>query len=314
MKLSHLSARGVRGLPDLDVDLTASTGRPFDLVVITGPEASGKTRLCELILAGLERIGPYEGIVRASDWVRGPRESARLELGIWLDDGEREAFGDLGGRVVVSFGPEGVVCDASRELKRLVSRYDHDPSHGKREYFPEHRQRSWGGRLDGLGELEQSLWRASKDPQKYSAIPRFLDGLEDDPARRRVFEGALDRLAPGIRFSPGAQPDARTAMGRLANRTFFAAHGGALRLSDLSSSEADAVIIAATAAMIGLGHSVVLLDRPELHVDPKRLAPWVLGLSGLGAENQWIVATQRAALVSAVDPAQVVDLAQGAAR
>ncbi|MBL8743155.1 MAG: hypothetical protein JNK04_18725, partial [Myxococcales bacterium] len=83
MKISQLACRGIAGLPDLTLDFMSSLGRPHDLVIVTGPEASGKTRLCELIIAGLEVIGPYEGIVRSSTWLAPGAASGRLELGLW---------------------------------------------------------------------------------------------------------------------------------------------------------------------------------------------------------------------------------------
>lgn len=309
MKLSHIATSNVAGVRDLDVDLMSSAGKPHDIVVVTGPEASGKTRLLDLLVAGLETIGPFEGIVRGSDWVRAQKPAAHLELGLWLDETERQRLEGAGGgrRVVVAFGPDDVVCDAGRDLTKLASHYTHDPKYGKREYFPENRQRASGGRQDGTGALEQSLWRSSKDPDKYSFVPAFLTELARDPARRRVFESGLSALAPNIVFAPGEAPDAATAIIRLANTPLFATrHGGQLRLSDLSSSEANSVIIAATAAMIGLCHSIVLLDRPELHVEPKRLVSWVHALQSLGQDNQWIVATSSRHLANAMSPSQVI--------
>ena len=119
MKISHLALRGISGLPDRSYDFT-SGGRPHDLIVVTGPEASGKTRFLELVIACLETIGPYEGIVRASKWV-APEKNARVELGLWLDESERSTEGATGdARVTIAFGPDGVVADAPRSISRAV--------------------------------------------------------------------------------------------------------------------------------------------------------------------------------------------------
>jgi hypothetical protein len=263
--------------------------------------------LLELVIAGLEVIGPYEGIVRSSTWLPEGSRGGRLELGIWLDESELEStsVSDNPTRAIVGFEPDSVVCDAPKEIARLISRYDHDPAHGKREYFPEGRQPAWGARRDGLAPLEQSMWRCSKDPHKYSFIGGFLKDLSNDAKRERVFAGGLEMLSATVRYAPG----------RAKNPAACFATGAAdpVLLTELSSSEADAVILAATAAMTGLCHSVVLLDRPELYVPPERLVAWVHALSGLGSDNQWLVATSSRALALASDPTQVLSLPGGAA-
>lgn len=307
MKISQLACRGIAGLPDLSLDLMSSLGKPHDLVLVTGPEASGKTRLCELVVAGLEVIGPYEGIVRSETWLEKGSPGGRLELGIWLDESEREStsVSENPTRAVIRFEPDAVECDAPREIVRLLSRYDHDPSHGKREYFPESRQLAWGARRDGTAALEQSLWRSSKDPHKYSFILGFLKELPKQPQRERVFARGLELLSPTVRYAPG----------RARNPAACFATGAAepVLLTELSSSEADAVIVAATAAMTGLSHSIVLCDRPELCVPPERLVAWVHGLAALGSDNQIWAATGSKALLSASEPSQIVSLAGGAA-
>lgn len=307
MKVSRLALRGVAALPDLERDLISpSTGRPHDLVVITGPAASGKTRLCELMLAVLEAVGGYHGIVHAADWYSDADRGARAELDLWLDDG-RDPSGGGGqaptSRVVVDFTARGISSMVDRQVARQLARYDHDPAHGKREYFPEGRQRAWAARSDGLAAPEQSLLRSTKDPQKYSFVPRFLAELRTNPAHRKAFASRLELLSPTVRFTPAA---------RGADPTACFTNGSRIGVSyeELSSSEADAVLIAATAVMIGLNHSIVFLDRPELYVAPHRLAAWMQSLLQLGANNQWFVATSDEALASAVDRAQLINLAR----
>jgi len=310
MKISHFAARGVASLPDLALDFGAGTGGPHDVVILSGPPASGKTRLLDLMLATLEAVGPYHGIVRASDWCADLEKGARVELGLWLDEGlEGASEAKLSGqraRAVVDFTATGVFTDVTRSVAKWVSRYDHDSAHGKREYFPEGRQRAWGARCDGLGELEQSLLRSTKDPQKYSFVPRFLAELRNDDRRRATFASQLELLSPSVRFSAPPRGGDPTAC--------FAVRSGArVPFADLSSSESDAVLIAATATLVGLSHSVVFLDRPELYVSSDRLAEWVEALSRLGQKNQWFIATSDRGLASSVGRAHVVSLEQGGA-
>jgi len=294
MKISSISARGIAGLPDLDVDLATAGGAiPHDLFLMSGPAASGKTRLLEAIVATFEAAAPYEGMVRASDWISNPKESGRIAIGLSLDGAERTQAGG-GTNIAVRFESGRVVTDAASGLSRLLQRYDHEDSTPKREYFPETRQIWTEGHADGLGALEQSLLRGSKHPRKYSFVPRFLASLADDPIRSNRFATALNRLAPGLEYVP-------------TNRQYcFSSHKSApVPVNRLSSSEADAVLICATAVMIGLNHSLVLLDRPELYVPPERIVAWTETLATLGTDNQWIVATNSPELLQSVGQNQI---------
>jgi hypothetical protein len=304
MKISGLSFRGVASLPDLECSFVSTlTGLPHDLVVISGPPASGKTRLCELMIAVLETVGPYQGMVRASDWYADAAVGARAQMDLWVADAAPGA-GALPTRAVVDFTARGVRSEIDRAAARQLTRYDHDPAHGKREYFPENRQRAWGAREDGTAPLEQALLRPTKDPQKYSCVPRFLRELRSDEPRRRVFADQLELISSTVRFSPAARSADPTAC--------FTTHAGdRVSYRELSGAEADAVIIAATAAMIGLNNSVIFLDRPELYVPPSRLVPWVQALARMGVGNQWFIASNDDGLVASVDRGQRIALGGG---
>lgn len=304
MKLSELSIRGIAGLPDLQANLTAPTGVPHDLVVVSGPPASGKTRLCDLVVAALEAIGPYEGIVRSESWMGAdPHKVSRVDFGLWMNEEERATATPVANpsRASVTFVPGDVVSEAERGVRRLLERYDHDPEHGKREYLPEGRQRAWGRRKDGLGELEQMLLRVSKEPQKYSFVPRLIASLGQDAPRRARFASALEGLAPKLRLrrlDPDDHPE----------RVFETPTNPMALYEELTAGEADAVILAATIALTGLSHSIVIIDRPELYVPEHRLVAWSQSLLGLGLDNQWILATGNAALAASVDPLQHIAL------
>ena len=302
MKISRFVARGVLGLRDLDLDFAAgSPGSPRDVVIVSGPPASGKTRLFDLMLAALEAVGPYHGMVRAEGWCADLGKGARVELGLSASGSPEGAE-----RAVVDFTADGVHTAVNRRVAKLVSRYDHDPTHGKREYFPEGRQRAWGARCDGLGELEQSLLRSTKDPQKYSFVPRFLAELRHDVPRRTTFARQLELLSPSVRFAAAPRKDPTACFkNRMREEVPFV---------ELSSSESEAVIIAATATLVGLHRSVIFLDRPELHVPSDRLAEFVEALLQLGEQNQWFIATSDRNLAASLPRAHHVSLGAGAAQ
>ena len=137
-------------------------------------------------------------------------------------------------------------------------------------------------------------------------MPRFLAEHLNDDRRRASFASQLEMLSPSVRVCApprGGDPTACFAAGSKKGVPF----------DDLSSSESDAVLIAATATLVGLSHSVVFLDRPELYVSSDRLANWVEALSRLGQKNQWFIATSDRSLAESIGRAHVVSLEQGGA-
>jgi predicted ATPase len=93
--------------------------------------------------------------------------------------------------------------------------------------------------------------------------------------------------------------------GEVIPRCFSSRGGPPAAAAELSHGEADAVIFAATAALIGLDHSLVFIDRPDLHADD--LHQLVSGLAALGQDNQLFV-TGRAEFAAAAVGAHVVNL------
>jgi predicted ATPase len=63
MKLTKLHIQNFRGIQELDLDLTDDLGRTQDLIVIVGPNGSGKTSVLDAIWFGLEGLMQY-GILR----------------------------------------------------------------------------------------------------------------------------------------------------------------------------------------------------------------------------------------------------------
>lgn len=297
MKLAHAALEGVTGLADQTI-VFAESGAPPDLFVIGGGPGSGKTRVLEAIIAAKETAGPYVGMVRPEDWC-SPERPARVELHFVLGDQERALApsSPSPARVVVAWGPSGTRVECDRAVSKLLSRYEHEPEVSKFEYVPENRQRAWGARADGLGAFEQSLHRLTKDPQKYSFLPRFLSSLRTDVIKRRAFADALEALSLTVRLKLPEDPE---------DDTLFVSRGGASAfLSELSSSEVDAVLLAATAVNVALEHSIVFFDRPELYVHPDHVKRFVQSLSKLGRDNQWIIATGSRAVMESVQRGQL---------
>jgi hypothetical protein len=300
MKIQRATFLGVRGVKDATIDLTDHrTGAPHATVVLTGPSASGKTRMLEALIAAKEAIGPYALPPDAASWI-GAGNAAKIILTFHLDGAERD-FADSPSATLdaeVIFLPERARSDASEGLRAVLGRYSHDPAKGKVEYFPTTRRILPYGPYGGLGATEQRLSRAAKDLRKYGSVVSFLRAIESDSARAAAFAARLEALSPSCRHVPGSTD----AIPRC-----FSSQGEApVTVTELSDGETDAVIFAATALTIGLDRSIVLIDRPDLHLhDADRL---LRGLSALGQDNQLLLAAGPELAAAAAGVAHVVTL------
>jgi hypothetical protein len=167
----------------------------------------------------------------------------------------------------------------------VLERYSHDPAHGKLEYFPATRRLLPHPPFTGLGVAEQRIARPGKDARKYSFVVPFLLSLQHDARRAERFASRLAALCPAVAYAPDPE-------GAPIPRCFRSRGGPPATPFELSSGETDAVVFAATATAIGLERSLVLVDRPDLHLDDvERLAA---GLAALGQDNQLFLAASAA--------------------
>jgi hypothetical protein len=308
MKLARVTFLGIRGLRDATYDLTnAGTGRPHDLVLVTGGSGSGKTRFLEAIVLAKEIAAPYGVLPSPEGWLEGDGEAAKIVLTWWLDEEERAASGSAEALVTTEslLFEDSIRADIDDGVQAVLERYEQDATRGKLEYFPWDRRLVGYGNSVGLDEMEQRLLRASNDPRKYSFLPRFFVALRRETAMAEYFGTLLSYLSHTVRYAPPG-PD-HEAWECLSSRG-----GPPVAAYQLSSFEADAVVFAATATLTRLSHSLVLVDRPDLHAEPARVQPFVAALgSSLGVDNQVIVTSQSRELLAALDPAQIIRLDAG---
>lgn len=308
MKLRKVALRGVRGLPDGAYDLTDTrTGEPHSVVFVTGPSASGKTRFLEAIVAAKEWIAPYGGRPVAASWVRPEGTAAKVSL-TWQLTAEEQAYGatsDATADTESIFATTGVTLPEEDGIVAVLRRYEHGHAAGKLEYFPVHRHVPMNGIGIGLSAFEQRALRPTADPRKFASVVRVVHELSAGGPTAEYFAGILAHLSPVCRFEPTSAQDAFPRC--------FTGPAGPRSLRELSASELDAVVLAATSVLLGLSHSVVLIDTPELHVDPAFLPELAAGLSSLGEDVQVIAATRSPELLRGARPGQVIQLG-GAAR
>jgi hypothetical protein len=300
MKIQRATFIGVRGVPDLTLDLTdARTGAPHTLVAVTGPSGSGKTRMIEALIAAKEAIRPYGLMAPGAAWIR-TGNAAKVRLTFHLDEAEREFAGTtsptLDGEVI--FLPDRANAESDDGLRAVLGRYSHNPAYGKVDYFPAERRVPTFPPFAGFGPGEQRVLRLTKDPRKYGFVLPFLRALESDAARRDRFAASLAALSPSCRYVPDPS-------GEAIPRCFSSRGGAPVTVAQLSHGESEAVLFAATAAAIGLDHSLVFIDRPDLHADD--LARMITALASLGQDNQ-ILLTGRPEIAAAAGGALVVSL------
>jgi hypothetical protein len=279
VKISGISVRGVSGLPDLEIDLRlAETGAPPSLVVVRGPPASGKTRLLETIVAARETVAPITVSPDPERFVRPGLIAAKATLILQLTDGERDFAGAASPELEIEaiFRVDGERPPTDESTLALLRRWAHDGQTGKLEMMPVWRALP-SGPAHATTVAAQREARVLTDARRWAFVPRFLDELGSDPARGEAFARRLAALSPTCRWIPDSSR--------------FEGHPGARSLDLLAASEQDAVLFAATATLIGLDHSVLLVDRPEKHLPAELVPGFVRGLFELGEDLQVIVAT-----------------------
>lgn len=327
MKISEITFRNVRALPDLSRGLVDASRRPFDVVLITGPMGSGKTRLLEAIADWKEAVGPYGAAPPLAGRERTEGRGGLLS-GVWElteDEARRGQLAETRVPARVPIGPGAGAPEAPAGLRRVLSAFFREETHGKVEYFPAHRRLSKGPLpvpLDALSEKVEAPMRLGKEEGKYGVerawlLERLAADLSAAGAalsdRGVLLSGqAPDSLAGAreavARMAPHLRLLGLAGRGRGATARFLRSDRTEVDLDDLSGGEHQAVLFALAFRRLALSRSVVLIDTPELHLHPADHARFFRALLGLGADNQVIAATCSPGILSLVPPEQIIDL------
>ena len=291
MKLLGVQAIDVLGVESGVYSFERGPGEAHDHVLITGGPGTGKTRLLELIAASRELLAPIERVMDQESFIIPGNETAKVILSWQLTPDEQEVIGASSpvatSEVIFRYDEEDEV---DSRMGFLLERYGHDDATPKLEYFSEQRRLDIGGGEVSLDEDEQIRFRGGASPRKFAFVPAFLEVLPDRLDRAARFQRTLERFSPSCTYD--------------LERQTLLSRGRPIRdLTQLSASEADSVMFAATAALVGLSGSIVLVDRPELHGIPPDRA--LAGLAALGSDNQLILASPSPALAAGFDGAIV---------
>jgi hypothetical protein len=288
MRIASVAWRGFVGLADGALDLARDGGIPADLVVVTGPPGSGKTRLLEMIIAGKEGVAAYGPRPRLDDVLGKEAAAAKISMEWWLSEDERDFVGVT--KAVLSSesiyarsGPIEIAPDPA--VGALLERYDHDPRHGKVDYVPADRGLPSYSTAVGDAVFDQRRKRLTRGPDKYAAILKLAEDTilrSSDVARINAFEALFTKLCPHLSLG---------GVGSAGNLEIVR-QGGAVRpVSRLSMSEKQALALAASMVFVGIESSVILFDTPELFLSGAEARRQLEVLRAFAPTNQWIVAT-----------------------
>ncbi len=297
MKILSVQAIDVAGIANGVYSFAKTSEQAHDRVLITGGSGTGKTRLLELVIAARQLLATGERVIEQSAFIQPGNRTCKVILTWQLTPVEQATIGAatpvVSTEVIFRDDEEDEV---DQRMSFLLERYSHDDATPKLEYFSERRRLDVGGGEASLEEDDQICLRTDPSPRKFSWIPSFLAQCPDTPAKAARFANTLHRFSPSCAYD--------------LERHVLSSWGRALEsLTELSASEADSIMFSATAALVGLSGSIVLVDKPELHgIDPVRALD---GLSSLGADNQLILASPTPAFAASFDGA-IVDLGPGA--
>jgi hypothetical protein len=330
MKILRIRSEGFRGLPDRVFDFAApGTSEPHALVFVTGSPASGKTSLLEAIIAAKEDVGAYGARRSSGACVRSGARIAQLDATWLLSPAERASTGLDAPTITTTsiFGETAPPVAAHPEpLRALFEGYSRDPARAKVEYF--HAERALPptrGLRHGAAELPESSdarVRLTRNNEKFRAVRAHLvtsvlagwHGLAEEVRREGVavragrygMEAELrELLSPSLheKVFDGIDPEGEGYRVR-----FRRCDGSVIDLDELSTSEQQGVLVAVTFRRLGLSHSVVLIDGPELHVHPRDVPAHIAHIATLGRDNQIIAATTAPELLRGATKAQVIEL------
>jgi hypothetical protein len=329
MRLLGITTEGFRGVPDRAFDFThPGTSSPLDVVIVTGGPGAGKTSLLEAIIAAKEDVGAYGPARARGACVRAGARSARVDATWALSPAERTRAGADATVVTRStFGDAAPpVASHPEALRALFREHSCDRSRGKVEYF--HAERSLAAaRGTEMGSVSIEVrHRLTASNEKHRSLRAYVVGAVTTDAmstagavrERGIVVGARrfgheaeirDALRPFLRDKAfdGIEPAPRGHRLRFRCRS-----GEVLDLDGLGAAEQQGVLFALTFRQLGLAHSLVLIDEPELHVHASERTRFLQAVVGLDRDNQIIVATGSAEILAAASPGQVIDLSRPA--
>ena len=301
MRIRAIELQGVRGLPSRTWDFPRTSDA--DVIVVTGPCASGKTTFLDALVAAKEKVAPYgAGDSRWARLIPEGKRAAKVVLSWETDATERERL-HLEEELVST---EAIIGDAlappARYPKAITSLLGtlSDEPYGRVFYLHDTRQLptpvSFGA--DESGRTHRLTSRNQKFVDVYPLLT--LPELAQARARASQYLGSLfpDLEVKGVVLQSGTYEPMLASRGSGALRPF----------STLSASERQATLIALHLARVEPARSVILVDTPELAFGEEGAVRLLRAMLSWGHDNQLILATASKSLASAVPASRLVEL------
>lgn len=296
MRLLTLEAAGVRGVEDGRYDLAG------DLVAVHGARGAGTARFLRAIALAKEAIGSYAFRPDLEDWTLAGARESWLGTRWALNDSEQRLTGttarELEARVRLPGGPEAT--EGVAQLAQLLGRFDCSGGAGGMELFPAHRE--WEPGQRGRSILLDPSLHLSPEGAKYAGLEQLLAEEWINAQMHGEQRGgpqsmarAIEDLAPGLHLESAEVQEGRTTL-------WFNRGATRCELEELEPAEQQAVLFAAVIRGLGLRHSILLIEEPELHWSEPEQARWVRALAALEPTNQLILATSSAAVAELARP------------
>ncbi|MGE3851215.1 MAG: AAA family ATPase [Planctomycetota bacterium] len=334
-RIARISIRNFRGIAELDLDFCGPDGKPNDLVVLAGPNGCGKTAVLEACLgcvgcAELARRSLGSDAVRAgcdgftvnADIIGGGVSlkcnlthlgpSEELEGRVRWDSATKQWRGrarvayfsswrsaDLVGAVTLDSSPSKRV--STTLPKELADWFVSEVPIGQRSAAIRDAIKAM---FDRQVPVENSRLASVKQALVQLAAHEALGkkGRPKGVLQLQSVLGQLDTawlvLRPGSSGSfevgpVGDDPESGFDLFRTTSG------GGRLSVDNLSSGELEVLSFFGWMLVKGFERGIILIDEPELHLDPQWHVPVLNAMRALQPESQFIVATHSPAIYDA---------------
>jgi predicted ATPase len=293
LALASLSIRDFRGIEKLDLDFRGPDGQPNSLVVLAGPNGSGKTAVLE---AALIAAGGHNLAVGRWDKRAVRKGAVNYEISATFHDSSGPGSGEHPVVVTCSSRPRKSQVPhwyfSSWRAPALIGAVNvtvHKPSHRPKT--------AEEADADRLPYVKQQLAnaaaiqnfpgaRGTSSPNYSALIERINKGWS------RFYPGHGDRFEVGLVESDSNE-------GGAFDVRYLRDNAPPLSVDDLSAGQLELFLFLAALALNKDREGIVFIDEPELHLDPQWHAPIVRTLMSLQPRAQFIVATHSPAIFEA---------------
>jgi len=279
--LKRIRIRDFRGIADLALDFVDPRGQPLRFVVIAGPNGSGKTSVLEACL-----IAAHRGDLSI------PRsDTADTRLGakgydieaVFISEGREETTqhssvarrGSKWGDCDKSDAPVPCAYFASTRVPELVGPIDASLKPSRRRFKPA---------LNMIGEVKKALLtlklRSTMEPNSDSGFERAMRRLND--AWRELHPGTEQTF---VLASAGKRVDAGFDV------FLFEPAKPLIPVDYLSTGELELFNFFGWMLTTDFDGGLIVIDEPELHLDPQWHVQLMRGLVRLQPNSQFIVGT-----------------------